>query len=109
MFGSIAGSESLLLSFDSRFRPKTVMAEAPHGTAPSLFGKNIANPMAMILAGASLLSYIPGDAFRRVSSLITQSVFDILEEGQRTADLGGRLLTSEFTDAVIARMRAAGG
>ncbi len=106
MFGSIAGSESLLFSFDASFRPKTVMAEAPHGTAPSLFGKNVANPMAMILAGASLLSYIPGDGFRRMAGLIARSVFEILEEGQRTADLGGQLLTTEFTDAVIARVKA---
>ena len=60
MFGSIAGSESLLLGFDDNWNPRVVMAEAPHGTAPSLFGKNLANPMAMILAGGSLLSYIGG-------------------------------------------------
>src|SRR5690606_33726233 len=50
LFGSIAGAESILLSFDEDFNPQVVMAEAPHGTAPTLFGKNIANPMAMILA-----------------------------------------------------------
>jgi isocitrate dehydrogenase (NAD+) len=105
MFGSIAGSESLLLSFGPDFMPKTVMAEAPHGTAPSLQGKNVANPMAMILAGASLLSYVPEPRARLVAKLITRSVFDILEEGQRTSDLGGNLLTTEFTDAVIERMR----
>ena len=56
-YGSIAGSESLLLAFDENFEPKVVMTEAPHGTAPSLQGKNIANPLAMILAGASLLTF----------------------------------------------------
>jgi len=104
MFGSIAGSESLLLSFDDDFKPKTVMAEAPHGTAPSLEGKNVANPMAMILAGASLLSYLPDPRARKISTLINRSVFSTLEEGQRTSDLGGHLLTSEFTDAIIARV-----
>jgi isocitrate dehydrogenase (NAD+) len=107
MFGSIAGSESLLLSFDDSFQPRTVMAEAPHGTAPSLEGKNVANPMAMILAGASLLSYVPEQRFRDVSRLISRSVFEILEEGQRTSDLGGHMLTTEFTDAVIERVRKA--
>jgi isocitrate/isopropylmalate dehydrogenase len=106
MFGSIAGSESLLISFDDAFQPRTVMAEAPHGTAPSLQGKNVANPMAMILAGASLLSYLPEERARAVSSIITRSVFDIVEEGMRTADLGGHALTSQFTDAVIARVRS---
>ena len=57
LFGSIAGSESLLVAFDDDFEPTRVMAEAAHGTAPSLQGKNVANPMAMILAGAALLSH----------------------------------------------------
>jgi isocitrate/isopropylmalate dehydrogenase len=104
MFGSIAGSESLLLSFDADFRPRTVMAEAPHGTAPGLQGKNVANPMAMILAGASLLAYLPDARAKQVSRLITDTVFAIVEEGVRTADLGGHSLTSEFTDGVIERM-----
>ena len=56
LFGSIAGAESLLLGFgDDPLVPSVVMAEAPHGTAPSLEGKNVANPMAMILAAAALL------------------------------------------------------
>jgi len=59
LFGSIAGSESLLLAFGDDFKTRTVMAEAPHGTAPSLQGRNVANPMAMILAGAALLTYLP--------------------------------------------------
>ncbi|HWI75363.1 MAG TPA: isocitrate/isopropylmalate family dehydrogenase, partial [Baekduia sp.] len=47
MFGSIAGAESVLLAFDDDYEPSAVMAEAPHGTAPALQGKDIANPMAM--------------------------------------------------------------
>src|SRR5579872_3026819 len=61
LFGSIAGAESLLLSFDEDFHTKVVMAEAPHGTAPRLRGKNLANPMAMILAAGSLLGFFPHD------------------------------------------------
>src|SRR5256885_6022286 len=57
LFGSIAGAESLLVAFDDDFEPNAVMAEAAHGTAPSLRGKNVANPMAMILAGAALLTF----------------------------------------------------
>src|ERR671938_676944 len=57
MFGSIAGAESVLLAFDEDFDVDVAMAEAPHGTAPSLMGKDLANPMAMILAGAALLGY----------------------------------------------------
>src|SRR4051812_16467546 len=49
MFGSIAGAESVLLAFDDDFAVDVAMAEAPHGTAPTLQGKDLANPMAMIL------------------------------------------------------------
>src|SRR5436309_4747083 len=57
LFGSIAGSESLVVALDEDYVPCVIMAEAAHGTAPSLQGKNIANPLAMILAAASLLSF----------------------------------------------------
>src|SRR5205807_8905744 len=57
LFGSIAGSESLVVALDEDYVPSVVMAEAAHGTAPALQGKNVANPMAMILAAASLLTY----------------------------------------------------
>ena len=57
LFGSIAGSESLLVAFGDDYETRALMAEAAHGTAPSLQGKNVANPMAMILAGAALLSH----------------------------------------------------
>src|SRR5213593_2997158 len=58
LFGSIAGSESLVVAFDEEYVPTVVLAEAAHGTAPALEGKNVANPMAMILAGAAVLSYL---------------------------------------------------
>src|ERR1041385_6428136 len=57
LFGSIAGSESLLVAFDDDFVPSALMAEAAHGTAPSLQGKDVANPMAMILAAGALLTH----------------------------------------------------
>src|SRR5215510_15994667 len=57
MFGSIAGAESVLLSFDADYGVEVAMAEAPHGTAPSLMGKDLANPMAMLLACGSVLGY----------------------------------------------------
>src|SRR3954463_10210323 len=42
LFGSIAGSESLLVGFGDDFEPTVVLAEAAHGTAPSLLGKDVA-------------------------------------------------------------------
>jgi isocitrate/isopropylmalate dehydrogenase len=107
MFGSIAGSESLVLSFDeTATQVKTVMAEAPHGTAPALFGKDIANPMAMILAGAALLVYVRTPEADRASRAIYESVFESLFEGKATPDLNGSLTTTAFTDEVIRRTAA---
>ena len=106
LFGSIAGSESILLGFaEDMEHPRVVMAEAPHGTAPSLQGKNIANPMAMILACGSLLGFMPGAGYRQASRAIYESVFEAVREGVRTADIGGHSLTDEFTAAIIDRVR----
>jgi isocitrate dehydrogenase (NAD+) len=106
MFGSIAGSESQVLAFDETMQVRVVMTEAPHGTAPALEGKNIANPMAMILAGGAILSYIHTPKADRASRAIYESVFETLHDGKATTDLGGRLSTTEFTDEVIGRVGA---
>ena len=103
LFGSIAGSESLIVGFGDDYVPTVVLAEAAHGTAPSLYGKNVANPMAMILAAAVLLSYLPGG--EAASRAIRESCLEAVGEGTRTADLGGHSSSSEFTDEVIRRVR----
>jgi isocitrate/isopropylmalate dehydrogenase len=106
LFGSIAGAESVLIGFRSgSLTPGVVMAEAPHGTAPSLQGKNLANPMAMILAAASVLGFMPGEETRLASRALYEAVFETVRHGTRTADLGGEALTDQFTDAVIEAVR----
>jgi isocitrate dehydrogenase (NAD+) len=108
MFGSIAGAESVLLSFDSDYSTTVAMAEAPHGTAPALQGKDIANPMAMILACAAVLHQAgergQTEAHTR-SRAIYEGTLEATAAGVRTPDLGGHASTSEFTDEVIARVR----
>jgi isocitrate dehydrogenase (NAD+) len=106
LFGSIAGSESLLVAFEEDFVPRVVLAEAAHGTAPSLQGKNVANPMAMILAGAALLSYVDGDGAQAAARAIRESALEAVADGVRTADLGGHSGSSEYTDEVIRRTRS---
>ena len=104
LFGSIAGSESMLIALDDDLAPRTAMAEAAHGTAPSLRGKNVANPMAMILAGAALLGY--GDErAQQAGRAIREACLEAVADGIRTADLGGHAGTSEYTDEVIRRTR----
>jgi isocitrate/isopropylmalate dehydrogenase len=108
LFGSIAGAESVLLGLDDEQRVAVAMAEAPHGTAPALQGKDIANPMAMILAGAAALHYAAqrgSDAAERASRAIYEAALEASAAGVRTPDLGGHATTSEFTDEVIGRVR----
>jgi isocitrate dehydrogenase (NAD+) len=108
MFGSIAGAESILLGFDDDYGVEVAMAEAPHGTAPSLMGKDLANPMAMLLACGALLSYAgrAGHAgAERASRAIYESVLETTAGGMKTIDLGGHATTSEFTDAVVEKVR----
>ena len=104
MFGSIAGAESLVAALDGNYVPTRVMAEAPHGTAPTLLGKDTANPLAMILAAAALLTH--GDETMKTSgNALRRACLDTIQAGVRTADLGGASRTSEFVDAVVARVR----
>ena len=108
MFGSIAGAESVLLAFDDDYELQVAMAEAPHGTAPSLFGKDLANPMAMLLACAALLGFAAGRGVPgadRASRAVYESVLETVATGTKTVDLGGHATTSEFTSAVVEKVR----
>jgi len=109
LFGSIAGAESVLLGLDAADRTTVAMAEAPHGTAPALLGKDVANPMAMILAVAAVLHHAGEaghEAAASASRAIYKAVFDATAAGIRTPDLGGHAGTIDFTDEVISRVRA---
>jgi isocitrate dehydrogenase (NAD+) len=102
LFGSIAGSESMLVAFEGDdLEPTALMAEAAHGTAPALEGKDVANPMAMILAAAALLSQT--DEGQSMGRAIREAALEAVAQGVKTADLGGHSSTTEFTDEVIRR------
>jgi isocitrate dehydrogenase (NAD+) len=104
LFGSIAGSESMVVAFDGEdLEPTALIAEAAHGTAPSLEGKNVANPLAMILAVAALLSHT--DDGESAGRAIREAALEAVAQGVKTADLGGHSSTTEFTDEVIHRTR----
>ena len=120
MFGSIAGAESVLLAFDDGYDTTVAMAEAPHGTAPALQGKDLANPLAMILACGAVLRHAVGRAGRsgdgsgdgevrarleRASRAIYEGALETVASGVKTPDLGGHCGTTEFTDGVIERVR----
>jgi isocitrate dehydrogenase (NAD+) len=76
--------------------------EAVHGTAPDLAGKGVANPGALILAGAMLLEHL-GDGERGLK--VRRALETVIKEGKTvTRDLGGTASTDEFTDAIIAKL-----
>lgn len=69
--------------------------EAVHGSAPDIAGRNIANPIALILSSVEMLKYI-GEI--RAADLVEKAVETMLREGQHlTPDLGGNGSTDEFT------------
>src|SRR3954463_237050 len=108
MYGSIAGAESTLLSFDDDYGVRVAMAEAPHGTAPSLMGKDLANPMAMLLACGAVVAYAAAAGYagaERASRAIYESVLETVATGTKTVDLGGHAMTTEFTGAVVDKVR----
>ena len=84
------------------------MAEAPHGTAPALLGKDLANPLAMILAVGAVLRHATersGPTAERASRAVYEAALETVGSGVKTPDLGGHAGTTEFTDEVVERVR----
>ncbi|MFS2134476.1 tartrate dehydrogenase [Duganella sp. Dugasp56] len=84
-------------SFPSLFEPV-------HGSAPDIYGKNIANPIAMIWSGALMLDFLgQGDAACRAAhDAIVAAIETVLLNGPHTPDLGGQASTTELGQAVAA-------
>lgn len=82
--------------------------EAVHGSAPDIAGKGIANPLALLMSAEMLLEHVAatrndaqcGDVAARLRDAYTQA----LKDGEKTGDLGGKLNTERFADAVIERL-----
>ncbi len=78
--------------------------EAVHGSAPDIAGKNLANPTALILSAVMMLNHI-GETTK--AKIIEEAVEETLAEGKyKTKDLGGNATTKEYTDALIAKIKA---
>ena len=75
--------------------------EAVHGSAPDIAGKNVANPMALLLSAVLMLRHVDeGPMADRVTTALGQ----VLSDGVRTRDLGGKASTIHFTDAICRRL-----
>ncbi len=88
--------------------------EPVHGSAPDIYGHNIANPVAMIWSGALMLDFLGGiDAglqarCRAAHDAVVQAIEAVLLEGPRTSDLGGAASTTEMGVAIAERVTRAG-
>jgi isocitrate/isopropylmalate dehydrogenase len=79
------------------------MFEPIHGSAPKHAGKNVANPLATILAGQMMLEHL-GE--QEAADKVERAVIEVLKEGKvRTYDLGGKSSTSDVGNAVAAKAR----
>jgi isocitrate dehydrogenase (NAD+) len=79
--------------------------EAVHGSAPDIAGKGIANPCALLLGAAQMLSHLD---LENEAARVRQSIRSTLQASDRlTPDLGGSGTTTSFTDALIERVRGA--
>ncbi len=85
------------------------VAQAQHGSAPEIAGKDLANPSSLIGSVAMLLAWLGQkhgkDNYGRAAAAIEKALDDaIASPAERTRDLGGTLGTKAFTDAVIGRL-----
>ena len=79
------------------------MFEPIHGSAPKHAGKNVANPLATILAGQMMLEHL-GE--QEAADKVERAVIEVLKEGKvRTYDLGGKSSTSDVGNAVAAEVK----
>ncbi len=78
--------------------------EPVHGSAPDIYGKNIANPVAMVWSGALMLDFLghSEDRFRQAHDAIVQAIETVLKQGPRTPDLGGDASTTTMGKALAA-------
>jgi tartrate dehydrogenase/decarboxylase/D-malate dehydrogenase len=99
--GTIGLAPSANLDPERRFPS---LFEPVHGSAPDIFGKNIANPVAMIWSGALMLDFLSHGqgAGRAAHDAIVRAIEDVIRSGPRTPDLGGTASTTEMGEAIAA-------
>ncbi|MCW5666060.1 MAG: tartrate dehydrogenase [Piscinibacter sp.] len=92
--GTIGIAPSANLNPERRFPS---LFEPVHGSAPDIYGRNIANPVAMIWSGALMLDFL-GE--RAAHDAILRAIERVLAEGPRTPDLGGQASTTGMGEAI---------
>ena len=92
----------------ANFGDRRAIFEAVHGTAPDIMGKNLANPLALLMSAVMMLNYLAANredpACAEIANRLKDAYNGCLDAGEKTRDLGGTLSCSRFTEAVIARL-----
>jgi 3-isopropylmalate dehydrogenase len=101
----LSGSLGLAGSINANAEEGLVCAQAQHGSAPDIQGKNVANPTSLILSAAMMLSWLGEQrkipALEAAGAAIEQAVDEVLANpAWRTRDLGGSLNTDAFGERV---------
>ncbi len=110
VFSDLAGelTGSLGLAPSLNVGDERAMAQAAHGSAPDIAGKNIANPIGEILSAKMLLDWLGErrreSSFGDAAAAIERAVVSTLDQSIATPDLGGSVSTSEFASEVVRRL-----
>jgi tartrate dehydrogenase/decarboxylase/D-malate dehydrogenase len=73
--------------------------EPVHGSAPDIYGQNIANPVAMVWSVAMMLDFL---GHREAHDAVLRAIETVLRDGPRTPDLGGKASTTQMGEALAA-------
>lgn len=92
LIGGLGVAQGANIGFDC------AVFEPVHGSAPDIKGQNKANPTALLLSAIEMLRYIDEKEY---AERIESALFKTLSQGCKTADLGGNLSTTEFTQKII--------
>lgn len=84
--------------------------EPVHGSAPDIYGQNIANPIAMIWSGAMMLNFFADlegcERYGQAHDLMLEAIEQVLVEGPHTKDLGGAGSTQDIGKAIVSKIEA---
>jgi isocitrate dehydrogenase (NAD+) len=102
LIGSIGLGDSASYAFDDQDQINMAMFDPAGGTAPDIAGQNKANPTAALLAMANMLRHL-GEV--KAGAALRKATLDSIAAGDKTRDIGGSMSTTEFTAAVIGRLK----
>ncbi|MEA5083653.1 MAG: isocitrate/isopropylmalate dehydrogenase family protein [Lachnospiraceae bacterium] len=87
------------------------MAQAAHGSAPDIAGKNIANPVGIMLSAVMMFEWMgtryEDETLNKAAKIMQEAVLKTMKDGKLTPDMGGKESTTSFTDAVVKEIEIA--